>query len=293
MCKYALYLGCVIPTEQYAYELSIRETLPKLGVELVDLEGFSCCGAPLRSINLNLTLYLSARNLAICEKTGLDVLAPCAICHLGLSETKQALDKNPTLKEKINSKLSEEGLSYKGELGIFHILDLLHDKVGLEKIKENVEKELGNVKIAAHYGCHLIRPSTIERPDHPENPQKLEALLKALGAETMDYSEKLNCCGAPLTVNLPESAFTKAGQKLKAVQDRGFQCLATLCPWGHRIMDSKQKNAADTVGEKLDLPVVYLTQLLGIALGVDREKLGLKLNLSPIGKLEFIEGEKP
>jgi heterodisulfide reductase subunit B len=133
--KYALYPGCVMPTEQYAYELSIREVLPKLEVELVDIKGFSCCGEPLKSVNQMLTLSLSARNLAIAEKQGLDVYAPCPMCHLALTECKRILDSDPLMNKRINKLLEEEGLSYTGTANLVETVELLHDVVGLDKIK--------------------------------------------------------------------------------------------------------------------------------------------------------------
>lgn len=284
--KYALYPGCLMPTEQYAYELSIRETLPRLGVELVDVDGFSCCGEPMKSVNQFLTLYLSTRNLAIAEKNHLNVFVPCAMCHLALTECQHVLEKNPAMKERINTQLAAENLQYTGKTTIVHTVDLLYDHIGIDKIKEQVKKPLTGLKIAAHYGCHLIRPSEIGRPDDSENPQKIEAILKAIGAEPVYYTQKLDCCGAPLLANLPESALTKTGQKLQAIQEQGIQGLVDVCPWCHKMFDSRQTKAGETVAAKLDVPVLYLTQLLGLAFGVSAEKLGLELNLSPVQKLQ-------
>jgi len=290
--KYALYPGCVMPTEQYAYEISIRESLPVLGIELVDVEGFSCCGEPMKSVNQLMTLYLSTRNLAIAEKNKLNIFAPCAMCHLALSECKRLLDNNPEMRDRINNLLSVEELNYKGSGNIVNTVDLLHDHIGLETIKQHVKKPLTGFKFAAHYGCHLIRPSEIGRPDDSENPQKMEDILKTLGAETADYyPEKLDCCGGILQINLPESALTKTGQKLKAIQEYGFNGLVDVCPWCHRMYDTRQAKAGETVATKLDVPVFYLTQLLGLALGIKKEKLGLDLNLSPVEKLGLGEGK--
>lgn len=285
--KFALYPGCVISTEQYAYEMSVRESLPLLGVELLDLQDFSCCGEPLKSVNQLLTLYLSARNLAIAEKQKLDVFAPCAICHLALSECKRVLGENADMKKRINEMLAAEDLKYEGASKLVHTVDLLHDHIGVEEIKKHVKKPLEGVKLATHYGCHLIRPSEIGRPVDSENPQKMETILEALGAETAVYPEKLDCCGALLQINLDESALAKSGQKLKAIQERGFDGLVDVCPWCHKMFDARQTKAGETVATKLNLPVFYLTQLLGLAFGIKKEKLGLELNLSQVDKLEL------
>jgi heterodisulfide reductase subunit B len=283
--KFALFPGCLMPTEQYAYELSIRETLPLLGVELVDVEGFSCCGEPMKSVNQLLTLYLSARSLALAERHHLDVFVPCAMCHLALSECQHILESNPAMKERINGMLAAEDLKYTGKGHVVHTVDLLHDLVGIEKIKEQVKKPLNGLKCAAHYGCHLIRPAEIGRPDDSENPQKIEAILTALGVEPVEYPQKLDCCGAPLLANLAESALTKTGQKLQAIQEQGIQGLVDVCPWCHKMFDSRQLKAGETIAAKLDVPVLYLTQVLGLAFGITGEKLGLELNLSPVEKL--------
>ncbi|OYT62617.1 hypothetical protein B6U81_00470 [Thermoplasmatales archaeon ex4484_30] len=285
MKKIGLYLGCVASTEQYGYELSIREVMPELGIELVDLDNISCCGAPIRSINLLMQMYMSARNIAICEERGLDMYAPCPQCHLSLTETKNRLNSSKELREKIVTKLKElEGLEYKGELKIYHTVDLLYDIVGIDKIKEKVKKPL-KWNIACHYGCHTVRYSDVGRPDRAEHPYKMEEIIKTLGGNSWDYSEKLNCCGAPLMTTHKESALTKTGEKLKAVMDRGFDGLSIVCPYGGRMMDSKQEKAGNTIGEELSLPVFYLTQLVGLAIGKKPKELGLNLNLSAVNAL--------
>ena len=128
----------------------------------------------------------------------------------------------------------------------------------------------------------MIRPSEIGRPDDAENPQKIEKILKILGANPINYAEKLDCCGALLNANLPESALTKTGQKLQKVQENGFDVFVDVCPWCHRQYDARQKKAGETVATKINIPVFYLSQLIGLALGIKKEKLGLHLNLSPV-----------
>jgi len=290
MKKYVLYPGCIMPTEQYSYELSIREVLPILDIELIDIDGFSCCGEPLKSMNKLMTLYLSARNIALAAKQGLDLFVPCPMCHLSLNECQLVLKNDEEMCHRINSMLVSENLQYNGSINVVHTVDILHNHIGIEKIKKHVKNALSGLKVATHYGCHLIRPSEIGRPVDSENPQKMEAIIRALGAEPLDYPEKLDCCGAMLSSNLPESALTKTGQKLQKVQELGFDIFVDVCPWCHRMFDARQLKAGETVAAKLDVPVVYLTQLLGIAFGVKKEKLGFNLNLSPVEKLNI--GEK-
>jgi heterodisulfide reductase subunit B len=229
-----------------------------------------------------LSLSLAARNIAIAEKEGLDVFAPCPMCHLSMSECKNIMDTDPVMRQRINNFLKDEDLNYQGTAKLISILDVFHDIIGLDAIKKQVKKPLKNLKIATHYGCHLIRPSEVGRPDDAENPQKIEQILKILGADPNDYPERLDCCGALLNANLPESALTKTGQKLQKVQEYGFDAFVDVCPWCHRQYDSRQKKAGDTVAAKLDVPVFYLTQLIGLSMGFTEEDVGLQLNLSPV-----------
>lgn len=284
--KVAVYWGCVIPTIQYGYEMSVRAVMPRLGVELIDLDNVSCCGTPVQSVNMLAALYLAARNLAIAEKTGLsDLLLPCNGCYLSLSEAKHFLSHDEKLKEKINTLLEEENLQYAGSIKIWHTINLLHDLVKEEKIREAVKHPLNGLKLATHYGCHIIRPSTLQTVDDPENPRKMDELVEWLGAKSTAYPEKLDCCGYMLLLSHPDAAFTFSGLKMKAVQDWGADAFVVSCPSCQMMFDMRQKSAAATIGAKLSIPVLYYTQLLGIAMGMETEELGLHLNRSPIDEL--------
>ena len=284
--KIAVFWGCRILTSQYAYEMSVREAFPKLDIELVDLSETNCCGDPVKSMNESAADYLAARTLALANATGLDdLLVPCNRCHFTLSEAKSALEKDRQFSQKISGLLKEEGLEYNPKIKIWHIIDLLHDHVGLDKIRKAVQKPLEGLKFATHVGCQVLRYSDLGRVDDAENPQRLDKLIKALGTETVDYAEKLDCCGAALMQSHPDSALTLAGTKMGAVQNLAVDGLVVSCPDCGLMFDSKQKDAATTIGAKLNLPVAYYTQLLGLALNIEPEKLGFRLNQSPVDKL--------
>ena len=279
----AVFWGCRILTSQYAYEMSVRQVFPKLGIELVDLRDATCCGDPVKSINIFAADYLAVRALALANLTGLtDLLVPCNRCHFTISEAKNRIEMNGKLRLKISKLLNEEGLEYNPNIKIWHVIDLLHDVVGLEKIKETVKKPFKGLKLASHVGCQIIRYSDLERVDDAENPRKLDELIGALGAETVDYAEKLDCCGAALMYGNSDSALSLAGSKIKALQNLVVDGLVVSCPACQSMFDSKQKDAETAVGAKLNLPVVYYTQLLGLALDIEEEKLGLHLNQSPV-----------
>ncbi len=285
--RYALYLGCTIQSEQYGYEASVRDTLPRLGIELEDMEGASCCGFPaLNSVSKLGWHYLSARNLAIAENMGLDVLPLCNGCHLSFVETKHFLEKDPELKGIINMNLEKEGLNYRGDTRVVHLLEVLHDEVGTKKISENVVKPLSGIRLASHPGCHAIRPSDLQRVDDAENPQKLDDLIRALGAETFDYPEKIDCCGSQLAATSGRVTLRIAGEKLQAVKSYGFDGLVTTCPFCFKMYDGRQRAIKAALKDaSLDLPVFYYTQLLGLALGSDPKSLGLQINQSPVEDL--------
>ena len=279
--RLAVYWGCLIPTSQYAYEMSLRETLHHFNIEIIDLKEVSCCGGPVRSVNADAAHYLSMRNLAIACQTGVeDLLVPCNECHFMLSETLHRAKEDREMRGKMASLLTEEGLTYNPNLRVWHVIDLLHDIVTVDRVKAEVKKPLKGLKFAVHPGCQIIRPSEIGRVDHPEAPKKMDALIEALGAETLDYSEKLDCCGAALLYSHENAALSLTASKLKAVQAHGVDGFVDTCPYCHNLYDGRQRDAAATIGGKLSISVFYLTQLLGIALGIDSDKLGINLNQS-------------
>jgi heterodisulfide reductase subunit B len=266
--------------------MSVRETFPKLDVELVDLSETNCCGDPVKSMNDFAANYLAARILALANNTGLEhLLVPCNRCHFVISEAKNIMAKNDDVSKKVGELLKEEGLIYNPDIKIWHTIDFLHDLIGLKSIKKAVRKPLKDLKLATHVGCQIIRYSELGRVDDAENPQKLDELVNELGAKSIDYAEKLDCCGANLMHSHVDSALSLAGTKLASVQSYDVDGLVVSCPDCGLMFDFKQKDAATTAGVKLELPVVYYTQLLGLALGVEQEKIGLHLNQSPIDKL--------
>ena len=285
--KYALFPGCTVQTEQYGLELSARAVLPRLGLELADLEGASCCGLPYFSAASPIGWkYLSARNLALAERLGLDILPLCNSCHLSFCEVRRDLDESDDLRSLINEVLKIEDLEYGAGPGVVHLLEALHDRVGVEEIAENVVRPLEDLKLAAHPGCHAFRPRGIERPDDAENPRKFDELIRALGAEPSDYPEKTDCCGAYASASEEGAALSIAGSKLKSMMDRGFDGLVTLCPQCFKTFDGRQHDIQRATGDStINIPVFYYTQLLGLAMGIQTDSLGLFLNMSPVEQL--------
>ena len=259
--------------------------LPKLDVDLVEIKGAGCCGFPLNSINNLSWVYLTARNLALCEDQRLDMLPLCNGCHLSMCEVKQTLQANPALKDKINGLLASEGLRYEGTGKVRHIIEVLHDDVGPDRIRTAVSRPMTGLKFAAHYGCHAIRPSELGRPDDSRNPTKLETLIGALGAGWDMYPERLDCCGAGIAVSAGESSLKIAGAKLEKVRAAGFDGMVTTCPFCMRMYDARQEAIGALLGSATSIPVFYYTQLLGLCMGMDEKSLGLHLNMSPVNEV--------
>lgn len=293
--KYALYPGCTIQSDQYGYEASVREIMPKLGVELVDMPDTSCCGFPaLSSISKTGWLYLTVRNLAIAEGMELPVLPLCNGCHLSFIEAKHHMENDPELREVINTNLSKESLVYTGKVKILHILEVLHDIIGPEKLGKAITKPLKGLIIAGHPGCHAIRPTGIQHVDDAEDPVKLDNLIKAIGAETFDYPEKIDCCGSQLAVTSGKSTLKIAGEKLQKVKSYGFDGLTTTCPFCFKMYDGRQRAIMGAMRDReLGIPVFYYTQLLGLALGSTPDSLGLMMNMSPVDEIikQVTEGQ--
>jgi heterodisulfide reductase subunit B len=284
-----LYLGCTIPTQEYAYELSAREVLPRLDVNLIDLQDASCCGQPLKGIDTLGWLYLASRTIALAEQQKAKrLLTLCNGCHVSLCEANHLLESDKSLQKTVDELLAEEGLEIKGNLRIRHLLDFLHDDIGVQTIRQTLENGSNfnplDLNLAAHYGCHIIRPSSIERPDRSDDPSKLENLIRATGASTSKYPERLECCGAPMLATVNKEVFQIAGNKLLAIQNRGFDGVISVCPFCKRMFE-RQEAISRVTGLNISIPSMYYTQLLGLAMGISTEKLGLQLNLSPIATI--------
>jgi len=264
----------------------MREVLPKLDVELVELRETVCCGDAVRSVKSLMADYLAARVLALVKLTGLkNLLVPCNRCHFAISETRMKMAKNRETSRKVTDLLAEEGLECDLDFRVWHTLDFLHKVVGLDRIKGAVVKPLSVLKLASHYGCQILRYSDLGRVDDAESPRKLDELICALGAQSLDYEEKLDCCGSALMYGHADSAISLAGTKLKALRALNVDGLVLSCPDCASMFDSRQKEAQSAIGTTLSLPVLYYTQLLGLGLKLKPEQLGLHLNQSPIDEL--------
>ncbi len=272
--KYAYFPGCSLEKMARSYHESALETTRALDVELQELEDWNCCGATTYfNIDELLANTLSARNLAIAERTKLDVVAPCSGCYKNMYSARKHLTHEPDLKEHINEALAEDDLRFEGTSEVRHLIDVLVKDVGLEEIKKRVRRPLAGLKVAPYYGCQILRP----RKDHEdvESPRFFEDLMTAVGAEPVEYRLKLRCCGGALLITNREAALSLVRNLLENAVQSGAAIIATACPLCQVNLECYQKQVNSEFGTNLNVPVLYFTQLIGLALGVSPAKLGI------------------
>jgi heterodisulfide reductase subunit B len=286
MMEFALFLGCTIPARLNQYESSSRAVLEKLGVGLVDIREFNCCGYPLRNIDFKAFLLSSARNLALAEKKNLNVMTLCKCCYGSLKKADFLMKENASLKKEVNSILEKEGLKVEGRIEIKHLLSVLHKEIGIEAIKGKMAMPFKRLKIATHYGCHALRPSQVVEFDNAVAPSLFDQLVEATGAESIDWPMKLECCGAPLWGINDRLSMDLTLKKLTDGKRSGADYVCAACPYCHIQFDKVQKMILSERNVNHPLPSILYTQLLGLSLGIERKALGLEMNEIPITGIE-------
>jgi len=274
--KYLLFTGCTAKQSTPEQYMSTMAVAKKLGIELVELVEASCCGAShLQDYDEFLSLVLNARNIAYAEKHGLTMVTICNTCQLNTAMTKHKLDNDPELKAKVNEKLAEVGLEYKGTSEITHFLYAIIDDIGLDKIKDMVVTPLSQFNIAPFYGCHNIRPSELSK-ENPYKPTSLDDLIIACGGEAVDYEEKNKCCGFHVELQAPKTAAILTGNAIAGAMDNNADMMVTPCPLCHLKLDTQADHAGEAIGRELEMPVLHMQQMVGLALGCNPEELGLQ-----------------
>lgn len=278
--KYALFLGCTIPARGRNYELSARKVADKLGIKLADVDNFICCGFPIKSADRNTSLLLGAYNLALAKQRELDLCTLCSSCTSALTEAEHQLAHEEETRNEVNEALSRVGLQYDGRVKVRHFARILYEEIGAEKIKKHLSRNLDDLLIAVHYGCHYLKPSEVfDHFDQAEDPQSIDALVALTGASVVDYAGKKRCCGGPVLPVDEKTALSVAKDKLDDIADAGANAMCLVCPFCSVMYDSNQKSIESEFGTSYNLPVLYLPQLLGLAMGFGRKELGLNINV--------------
>ncbi len=277
--KYAYFPGCVALDSCKELDAATRAVAGELGIELVELADASCCGAGnLQEVNPDGALALNARTLSMAEAEGADVLTVCATCQLYLARANEEL-QDPATRERINGKLAKVGRSYGGGVKVKHLVQVLLEDVGPRKLAAHVRRPLGDLAVGAFYGCHLLRSPGAKAFENPEHPESIEHLIKLLGGHPVEHASRTACCGFHILTVREDVAMRMSAKGLVDAREAGVAALATPCPLCHLVLDVYQGKASKAAGEKLDVPILHLSQLVGLAFGIEPAKLGLKRHL--------------
>ncbi|MEK7408761.1 MAG: CoB--CoM heterodisulfide reductase iron-sulfur subunit B family protein [Acidobacteriota bacterium] len=280
--KYLYYPGCSLEAAGKPYDESLRAVFRALGVELAALEDWNCCGATMyMSVDETVSLAVSARNLALSEQNGSrGLVAPCSACYTVLLKTNRFLRESPELKSKVDRILGEAGLKYDLTVAVRHPLDILVNDIGVEAIAQAARRKLEGVTFAPYYGCQIVRP---ERGfDDREFPNSMDLLFERLGARSVYFPLKTRCCGGMLMTTFPDVCLKLVADLLECAAENGAQCIVTTCPLCQMNLEAYQKQVNRQFGRSYEMPVIYFTQLLGVALGCSERELGLQRNLIPV-----------
>lgn len=274
MKKFALFPGCSLEKMASSYHRSSIETTKPFGIELEELEDWNCCGATTYfHIDQLLAYTLVARNLALAEKKGLDFVAPCSACYKNAYFTNEYIKEDPDLSEHINYALEQDDLQFQGNLKVHHIIDIFANEIGSEEIKAKITNPLTGLKVAPYYGCQIVRPR--KNGEMIENPQFFEEIVTAMGAEPVDFADRLRCCGGSLIMTSRHAALDMVRVLLHNAVRSGADVIATACPLCQVNLECYQTQVNDEFGTNFMMPVLYFTQLMGLALGMSRRSLGI------------------
>lgn len=258
-----------------AYGSSALAVAKALDMELIELEDWNCCGStPYTSTEELASFCASARNLALAEGRGLDLVTPCSSCYVILSRTNSSLKEYPELRAKVDDALAAGGLEYHGTVRVRHLLDVFVNDIGLDEVASRVKTDLGGLKVAPYYGCQVVRPGPSF--DHPEAPQSLDHLIQSLGAEATPFPLKARCCGGSLIISEEDLALNLIHKLLESASSNGAEVVITVCPLCQTNLDVYQDRVNKRFKTSFSLPVLFFTQLMGLAFGLEGEALGLE-----------------
>ncbi|MDN3955587.1 CoB--CoM heterodisulfide reductase iron-sulfur subunit B family protein [Sporolactobacillus laevolacticus] len=276
--KYGFFPGCTLKSAEKELMMSTMEVARALGIELIELDGWTCCGAShIQDYDEFTATLVNARNIALGEKLGVEkIVTVCNTCTLMLRTAKKKIDENGELKEKVNTGLERVGMQYKGTAEVTHLLWVLLEDYGLERLKEKVVRPLNGLKVANFYGCHILMPPNIMGFENPKNPQSMELIAEALGAETVNFDQRLACCGFHAVFPAEKEVNKLTRINCLSPKGAGADCLVTPCPLCQMQLDAYQPGAQKGFDQDITIPVLHLPQLIGLALGIDPDKLGIQ-----------------
>ncbi|MSQ32125.1 MAG: heterodisulfide reductase [Dehalococcoidia bacterium] len=279
--KYAFYTGCVSKGGAPELYQSITAVAPKLGLEFEELEGAACTGAGvLTERNEELADTLNARTFAMAERLNLPIMTICSTCQGVMSQANHRLKTNPGYLQRVNQHLAVEGLKYNGTATVKHFMWFLAEDYGLTNLQSKVVRPLTGIKLAAFYGCYVLRPTKdLEYDEHPERGEYLDQIISALGGVPIDYSGKTKCCGFPILTMNEKNSVTMSGNHMMEVKELGGEAMVTPCPLCHLSLDGYQPQAGKIKNVQIGMPIIHLPQAVGLALGIPPQTLGLNKHI--------------
>jgi len=298
---YALFLGCTAPIRARNYEISTRLVAKRLGIDLVDVDGFSCCGFPIQAMDDETARLMAARNIMLAEENNLDIVTLCSACTAMLTEVSKQLREQEAYRKEVNKKLESLGRRAKGVATVKHVVRMLYEDIGPARIEKSLTRDLSGLKIASHYGCHYLKPSEVyEGFDNPEDPKTLDEMIGATRAQCLYYEERLQCCGGAVVGIDERLALSMAREKLGHAKEAKADAIVLMCPFCGIMYDANQRKIESNFELELGVPVLYYPQLLGLGLGFTPDQLGFKMNSvktealkEKIGSLPPVQAEEP
>lgn len=273
LLNYSYYPGCSLHASASEYDLSTRELFNALGIGLTEIPDWFCCGAtPAHNVDELLSLSLCAKNLELADKVEGDMAVACASCFSRLKTTQHVLTENEVKRKQVETAINAP---VKLDSSVKHLLEILAKDLGLERLAAAVNKPLEGLKVACYYGCLLTRPTDVPNLDCTEAPTIMERVIEAVGAETVAWTHRLECCGANFTLSRPGVVIQLTNAILESAKAAGADCIMVGCPLCHGNLDIRQKEIEGVYNADYNMPVFYLTQLVGLSVGLGPEKLGL------------------
>jgi len=285
--KYAYYPGCSSHSTARDMHESGTTVARALGINLVEIEGWSCCGATAaHQTDRVLAASLPAANMLLAKRMGLDMLVTCAACYNRMKVTNHEVSSSTVMRTRVADAV---GQPYDGSVAVRHLVEVLVEDVGLEKLRNSFTHSLGGLKVASYYGCLLVRPHDITNFDDAENPTILDRLVNAMGGESIDWPGKVDCCGGGLNLTRTDVVVKLSGSIIDMAKAAGADCIAVACPMCQASLDLRQKDMPKQTGRRYEMPIVYITQLLGLCLGIPQKEIGLnRLMIAPTAVLQSL-----
>ena len=272
--KYAYYPGCSAESTARDYHMSILEIAKALDIKLTEINGWTCCGStPAHHTNKLLSLALPAANLLKAKEMGMDMVVSCAACFNRMKVANHEIMSNPSIRKQVADAL---GKDYDGNVKVRHFVEILLEDIGINNLQNILTRNLNGLKVASYYGCLLVRPKDVVRFDDPENPTSMDKMVTSMGGEALDWPHKVECCGGGFALSRPDIVIELSDSILGMAEAASAQCIAVACPMCQSNLDLRQKDINKKKSKNYNLPIIYITQLLGLCLGISPKKLGMK-----------------